>query len=57
LEQLVQIDSGTGDVAGLATMGAILKIELEQLGANVESVSAMAAGRWRQCRRDTDRHG
>ena len=37
LQQLVQIDSGTGDVAGLAAMGAILKIELEQLGANVES--------------------
>jgi glutamate carboxypeptidase len=42
LQQLVQIDSGTGDVAGLATMGAILRIELEHLGANVESVSATA---------------
>jgi glutamate carboxypeptidase len=41
LQQLVQIDSGTGDVAGLAAMGAILKIELEQLGANVETVSSM----------------
>jgi glutamate carboxypeptidase len=40
LQQLVQIDSGTGDVAGLATMGAILKAELERVGANVESVSA-----------------
>jgi glutamate carboxypeptidase len=41
LQQLVQIDSGTGDVAGLAAMGAILKVELEQLGANVETVSSM----------------
>jgi glutamate carboxypeptidase len=42
LRELVQIDSGTGDVAGLATMGATLKSELEQVGANVESVSAVA---------------
>jgi glutamate carboxypeptidase len=42
LQQLVQIDSGTVDVAGLAAMGAILKVELEQLGAKVESVPATA---------------
>jgi hypothetical protein len=40
LQQLVQIDSGTGDVAGLAAMGGILKTELEGLGASVESVNA-----------------
>jgi glutamate carboxypeptidase len=40
LQQLVQIDSGTSDVAGLAAMGAILRSELESLGAQVESVSA-----------------
>ena len=40
LQQLVQIDSGTGDVAGLAAMGAILKPKLEQSGAKVESVPA-----------------
>jgi glutamate carboxypeptidase len=42
LQQLVQIDSGTSDVAGLVAMGTILKIELENLGAKVESVSATA---------------
>src|SRR5438045_6141766 len=42
LQQLVQIDSGTGDVAGLAAMGAILKTELESLGAHVETVPAVA---------------
>jgi glutamate carboxypeptidase len=42
LQELVQIDSGTGDVAGLAAMGAILKTELERLGASVESVPAVA---------------
>src|SRR5437763_14648689 len=42
LQQLVQIDSGTGDVAGLAAMGAILKTELECLGAHVETVPAVA---------------
>jgi len=40
LQQLVQIDSGTGDVAGLAAMSAILKPKLEQSGAKVESVPA-----------------
>jgi glutamate carboxypeptidase len=44
LQQLVQIDSGTSDVAGLAAMGAILRIELENLGAKVESVAATAPG-------------
>jgi glutamate carboxypeptidase len=39
LQQLVQIDSGTDDVAGVAAMGA-LKTELESLGANVERVPA-----------------
>lgn len=42
LQQLVQIDSGTSDVAGVAAMGAILRIELESIGANVESVLATA---------------
>jgi glutamate carboxypeptidase len=42
LQQLVQIDSGTGDVAGLAAMGRILKTELEGLGASVETVNAVA---------------
>ena len=44
LQQLVQIDSGTSDIAGVAAMGAILSIELESLGAKVESVSATAPG-------------
>jgi glutamate carboxypeptidase len=42
LQQLVQIDSGTGDVAGLAAMGGILKTELEGLGASVETLPAVA---------------
>src|SRR6202167_1015642 len=42
LQQLVQIDSGTGDVAGLAAMGRILQTELEELGASVEIVRAVA---------------
>ena len=42
LQQLVQIDSGTGDVAGLAAMGETLKTELEGLGASVEVVHAVA---------------
>jgi glutamate carboxypeptidase len=41
LQQLVQIDSGTGDVAGLSAMGGILKTELEGLGASVEIVPAV----------------
>ena len=42
LQQLVQVDSGTGDVAGLAAMGGILKSELEGLGASVQMVPAVA---------------
>jgi glutamate carboxypeptidase len=42
LQQLVQIDSGTGDVAGLAAVATIAKSELERLGASVENVSAVA---------------
>src|SRR4051812_3476259 len=41
LQQLVQIDSGTGDAPGLAAIGAILKPKLEQSGAKVESVPAV----------------
>src|SRR4051794_32031320 len=37
LQQLVQIDSGTGDAPGLAAIGAILKPKLEESGAKVES--------------------
>jgi len=44
LQQLVQIDSGTSDVAGVAAVGAILKIELESIGARVERVSATVPG-------------
>ena len=40
LEQLVAIDSGTGDAAGLAAVGAILKRELERSGARVVAVPA-----------------
>ena len=42
LQQLVQIDSGTGDGAGLAAVATIAKTELERLGASVENVSAVA---------------
>ena len=42
LQQLVQIDSGTGDVAGLNAMGEILRTELEKHGAKVENVPAVA---------------
>jgi len=42
LQHLVQIDSGTGDVAGLAAVAGILKTELEALGASVETVHAVA---------------
>jgi len=42
LQQLVQIDSGTGDVAGLAAVGTVVKTELERLGANVANVPAIA---------------
>jgi len=42
LQQLVQIDSGTGDAQGLAAMSAILKPRLEQVGAEVQSIPADA---------------
>jgi glutamate carboxypeptidase len=42
LQQLVQVDSGTGDVAGLAAMGVILKEELGRDGIQVESIPAVA---------------
>ena len=38
LERLVQIDSGTGDAAGIAAVEAVLKPELERAGARVEIV-------------------
>jgi glutamate carboxypeptidase len=44
LQQLVQIDSGTSDVAGVTAVGAILKVELEDLGAKVESASSTVPG-------------
>jgi glutamate carboxypeptidase len=44
LQQLVQIDSGTSDVAGVAAVGAILKVELENLGAKVESAPGTVPG-------------
>lgn len=40
LQQLVQIDSGTGDVPGLTAMVKVLRTELEGLGASVEGVPA-----------------
>jgi glutamate carboxypeptidase len=42
LQQLVGIDSGTGDAAGLAAMARVLRQELEQLGARVVEVPAVA---------------
>lgn len=44
LQQLVQIDSGTSDVAGVTAIGAIVKVELENLGGRVESVSSTVPG-------------
>src|SRR5579862_9361460 len=44
LQQLVQIDSGTSDVEGVAAVGAALKSELEILGAKVDSVSPAVPG-------------
>src|SRR2546423_12899631 len=38
LKQLVQIDSGTTDAQGVNAVGAVLKTELEHIGAHVESV-------------------
>ena len=42
IERLVQIDSGTGDVPGLTAIGTLLRMELEAIGAKVESVAAVA---------------
>jgi glutamate carboxypeptidase len=42
LKQLVQIDSGTADAQGVNAVGAVLKTELERIGANVQSVPAAA---------------
>jgi glutamate carboxypeptidase len=44
LEQLVQIDAGTSDVAGVTAVGALLRTELENLGARVETVPGTAPG-------------
>jgi glutamate carboxypeptidase len=44
LRELVQIDSGTNDATGVNAIGAILRAELENLGAKVQSVSATAPG-------------
>jgi glutamate carboxypeptidase len=40
LEQLVNIDSGTGDAAGLDRVGALLATRLREVGATVETRSA-----------------
>jgi glutamate carboxypeptidase len=40
LEVLVNIDSGTGDAAGLGKVGAFLVARLRELGAKVETTSA-----------------
>ncbi|HEY0463608.1 MAG TPA: glutamate carboxypeptidase, partial [Polyangiaceae bacterium] len=40
LEQLVNIDSGTGDAGGLAKVGALLAARLSELGARVDTTSA-----------------
>jgi glutamate carboxypeptidase len=40
LGQLVGIDSGTSDIAGLAVLSAVLKPKFEQIGAAVESVAS-----------------
>ena len=43
LERLVNIDSGTGDEAGLGQVGTIVADELRAAGANVETVPAAPA--------------
>ena len=43
LERLVNIDSGTGDEAGLGQVGAIVADELRAAGATVQTVSAAPA--------------
>jgi glutamate carboxypeptidase len=42
IEQLVAIDSGTGDVEGLEKVGAIYTAELRELGAEVRRVPSVA---------------
>ncbi|HEX3913469.1 MAG TPA: glutamate carboxypeptidase [Steroidobacteraceae bacterium] len=44
LEEIVNIDSGTGDVAGGAKVEAVLRARLTQLGAEVRSEPAEAPG-------------
>jgi len=44
LQQIVDIDSGTGDAQGGAKVAAILRTRLEALGAKVEAVPAEAPG-------------
>jgi glutamate carboxypeptidase len=41
LEELVNMDSGTGDAGGLAKVGAFLAARLRELGAVVETTSAV----------------
>jgi glutamate carboxypeptidase len=43
LQKLVQIDSGTGDIPGVTAVGALLKSELQRVGAEVESVPATSS--------------
>ena len=43
LERLVNIDSGTGDEAGLGQVGTIVADELRAAGANVQTVTAAPA--------------
>ncbi|MBA4014788.1 MAG: glutamate carboxypeptidase, partial [Ralstonia sp.] len=43
LERLVNIDSGTGNEAGLGQIGTIVTDELRKAGAQVETVSAAPA--------------
>ncbi|MGI4878950.1 MAG: glutamate carboxypeptidase [Janthinobacterium lividum] len=44
LEQVVNIDSGTGDAEGGRKVGAVFAARLKALGASVETVPAEAAG-------------
>ena len=44
LEQVVDIDSGTGDVEGGRKVGAVFAARLKALGARVEMVAAEAPG-------------
>src|SRR5580704_3863760 len=44
LQQIVNIDSGTGDVEGGANVDAVLAARLKQLGAEVRTEAAESAG-------------